>query len=143
VSKKPIYDEYDPWATYNPGAPDVVRRNPNQQRKPETPGALLHDCPATAAMLGVTEEKVRTFVRSGELRYINVGQGTKRPRYRFADSDIKELIERRTQQDIPQCQFSRPQSPRRISGTTSKSTVVGFTALRAAQTAKTPKNSRR
>jgi hypothetical protein len=32
--KKPIYDEYDPWATYNPGDAVMVRRNPKRNRKP-------------------------------------------------------------------------------------------------------------
>jgi hypothetical protein len=33
---KPVYDEYDPWATYNPDGPVVVRRTPkrNRIRKP-------------------------------------------------------------------------------------------------------------
>ena len=105
-----------------------------RKRKPVTPGGL-HDIPAAAARLGVTEEKLRAFVRDGELKYVNVGHGAKRPRYRFTDSDINELIEKRRQQDVPQCQSTSPKSPRRIICSTSYSTVVGLTALRAAQLA--------
>jgi hypothetical protein len=76
-----------------------------------TPGGL-HDIAATAVKLNVTEEKVRAFVRDGSLKYVNVGHGSKRPRYRFADSDIDELIEKLRQQDIPPCQSSKPQSQR-------------------------------
>jgi hypothetical protein len=34
MSRRPKYDEYDPWATYY-NAP-VVRRHPKRQRKPAT-----------------------------------------------------------------------------------------------------------
>jgi hypothetical protein len=32
MSKKAIYDEFDPWVHYNPSAPALVRRNPNRTR---------------------------------------------------------------------------------------------------------------
>jgi|SRR6478735_8339302 hypothetical protein len=111
-------------------------------RADDSPKQRLHDLRQTAAILNVTKEKVVGFVHSGELKYINVGQGEKRPRYRFTDPDIQEFIEARKQQDIPKCQSSRPPSPRRTIGTTSKPAVVGFTALRNAQIAKTPRSSK-
>lgn len=119
---------------FHPGVDDPKRR----KRRPLFPGALP-DIVEAARRLNVTEEKIRTFVRAGALRFINVGHGTKRPRYRFTDADLQDFIDSRKQQDIPQCQFSKPQSPRRISGTTSSSTVIGFTALRAARLARKPR----
>jgi excisionase family DNA binding protein len=114
------------------------------RRKQQTmvPGGLLTLAEA-AARLHVTAEKVRTYVRDGELQYINVGHGRKRPRYRFSDTDIDELIEKRKQRDIPPCQFSNPKSRATSIGTTSKSQVIGFTAQRNARLAKKPKNSKR
>jgi hypothetical protein len=32
MSKKPIYDEYDPWTTYDPAPLTVVRRTPKRTR---------------------------------------------------------------------------------------------------------------
>ena len=54
--------------------------------------------PAEAAQrLNVTPEQVIGFAHDGELHYVNVGRGSKRPRYRFTDADIDELIEKRKQ----------------------------------------------
>jgi hypothetical protein len=122
---------------FHPGADNPKRR----KRKAATSDGLL-DIPAAASRLNITAEKVRAFVRDGDLKYVNVGHGSKKPRYRFEDSDINAFIEKRRQQDIPPCQSSKPQSPRRIIGTTSRSNVVGFMAQRAAQLAKNPKNSK-
>jgi hypothetical protein len=32
MNHKPIYDEYDPWAMYNPGGTTFVRRTPKRVR---------------------------------------------------------------------------------------------------------------
>jgi|SRR5216683_1011270 len=109
-----------------------------KRRKPK-PANGLHDILATAIKLNVTAEKVRAFVRDGDLKYINVGHGSKKPRYRFTDSDINELIEKRKQQETPQCQSLKPRSPRHTSGTGSKSIVVGFMEARNARLARKPK----
>jgi hypothetical protein len=114
---------------------------PPKKRKP-TSSDGLHDIPAAAIKLNITQEKVRAFVRDGELKYINVGHGEKRPRYRFTESDINELIEKRKTQETP-CQSSGPKSQRRITGTDSKSVVVGFMEARNARLEKKPKNSKR
>ena len=103
----------------------------------------LRNAREAAAILNITEEKLLGFAHSGAIRYINVGNGSKRPRYRFTDADIEDFIENRKRQGIPQCQSSKPPSPRRSIGTTSKSEVVGFTALRAAQLARKPRSSKR
>ena len=105
---------------------------PNRSRKP-TLGGLLPPSQA-ADRLNVTVEQLFAFVRDGELRYVNVGRGSKRPRYAFTDADIQELIDKRKTREVP-CPCTSPKSPRRISGTTSRSLVVGFTARRAQQLA--------
>jgi hypothetical protein len=74
---------------------EVKLRKP-RRRKTVIPGGL-YDVAGAAVRLDITEEKVRTFVRNGDLKFINVGHGSKRPRYRFTDSDINELIEKRRQ----------------------------------------------
>jgi hypothetical protein len=48
-----------------------------------------------AGILKVTPEQVTRHVRDGELAYVNVGRGGKRPRMRFTEADLTEFIERR------------------------------------------------
>jgi len=111
------------------------RMEPRRRRKaPERPPDGLLTPAEAAARLRITEEQLSAFVRDGELRYVNMGRGTKRPRYRFTEADICELIEKRKEQDF-QCLSSNRKSPHRTTGTTSKSVVVGFMDRRAAQIA--------
>jgi hypothetical protein len=102
------------------------------KREPTPDGLLLP--PQAADKLNVTIEQLMGFVLDGELRYVNTGRGKKRPRYAFTDVDINELIERRQTREVP-CPSTSQKSPRRFSGSTSKSVVVGFTAQRAARLA--------
>jgi excisionase family DNA binding protein len=92
--------------------------------------------------LSVTADQATGFVQDGELRYINVGRGKKRPRMRFDLADLNEFIERRRRRDIAACQSIDRKSQHRIIGSTSKSEVIGFTALRAAQIARMPRRSK-
>jgi hypothetical protein len=110
-------------------------------KPPTTPDGLLLP-PQAAARLNVTVEQLFALVRDGELRYVNIGRGAKRPRYAFTDADINQLIEKRQTREAT-CPSIGPKNPRRISGSTSKSLVVGFTALRNAQIARKPKSSKR
>lgn len=96
------------------------------------------DVKQAARKLGTTEDQVRGFVQDGELRYINVGRGKKRPRLRFTEADLDEFIERRMRKSEPICQSTNRKS-HRFTGSTSKSGAVGFTAQRNAHLAKTPK----
>jgi excisionase family DNA binding protein len=102
-----------------------------------TDNALL--LPAEAARrLRITLDQLFAFVRDGELRYVNVGRGTKRPRYRFTDGDINEWIEERKELEAP-CPSTNRKNRHLTGGTTSKSVVNGFMARRAAQIAAKPK----
>src|SRR6516162_7095126 len=78
-------------------------------------------------------------VASGALRYVAIGHGTKRPRKRFADADLDAFIESQTRKDVP-CPSTRTETAaRRISTSTSKCEVIGFTARRNARRDAKPK----
>jgi hypothetical protein len=126
------YDDYDP-AT-------AKLRKP-RKRKSSIPDGL-RDAHEGAAILNMTKDQFMAFVHDGAIRYVNVGRGTKRPRYGFTDADLQDFTENRKQQEIPQCQSLRQPSPRRTIGSTSKPVVVGFTALRNAQLSKKPRSSK-
>jgi excisionase family DNA binding protein len=106
-----------------------------------SPGAQLFDLKQAAKKLDISEEQARGLVQDGELQFINVGRGKKRPRMRFTEEDLDDLIERRRRKSNPSC-LSTNRKSHRSTNTTSKSTVIGFTALRNAQLEKTPRNSK-
>jgi hypothetical protein len=131
---------------YLPESSDLEEYPPRTRKRRRRKAATsdgLNDMAATAAKLNVTKEKVRAFVRARDLQFINVGHGSKYLRYRFADEDINALIEKRRQQETPQCPSLKPRSPRHTSGTGSKSIVIGFMEARAARLEKKPKNLKR
>jgi hypothetical protein len=109
-----------------------------RKRKPRDPDGLL-DAAQAAERLNITIEQLMAHVDDGALRYVNVGRGSKRPRYRFKPADIDEFESNRTTQGRASCRFSKQQSPRRTTGTASTSNVVGFMAQRAARLARKPK----
>ena len=120
------------WRWLNDNA-ELARRRQVRNPKPNVK-AFLNSPSVAAQRLGVTVEQLFGFVHDGELRYVNVGRGSKRQRYAFTDDDINELIEQRKTREVA-CPSTSPKSRRHISGTTSKSVVVGFTARRAQQLA--------
>src|SRR6266851_3828217 len=91
-----------------------------------------------AARLRISAKQLRAFVRSGELRYVNVGRGSKKPRIRFTDADLTEFIAARTQRNNPPCPSTNLRT-RRIISLTSNSEVIGFQARRNARAAEKPK----
>ncbi len=99
----------------------------------------LLDSKEAAHRLRITVDQLGALVHDGEISYINVGRGQKRPRRRFAEEDIEEFKERRRRREA--CQFTSPKSHRSTSSI-SGSGVIGFTARRNAQLAKMPKNSK-
>src|SRR5437868_1506121 len=112
--------------------PASILRDPNALMKPDQ----------AAAQLGITVEQLLKFARDGALKSINVSRGEKKSRYRFDPIDIDAFKKARTQEHQP-CQSSSRKNPRRSTGTASKSNVVGFTALRAAQLARKASGSKR
>jgi hypothetical protein len=114
-----------------------------KRRPPRDPDGLLTAAQA-AARLGITVEHLMAHVQDGAIKSINVGRGKKKARYRFAPADLDAFkIERTSMEQPAPCRFSSRKSPRPITGSASKSNVVGFTALRAARLAKKPKGSKR
>jgi hypothetical protein len=105
--------------------------------------ATLLTLKETAARLKSTTDQVMGLVSDGKLKYINVGRGGIKPRYRFTETDIEDFVDQQRVREEPSCRFSNRKSQRRIIGSTSSSTVVGFTARRDAQLAKKLKNSNR
>jgi excisionase family DNA binding protein len=97
----------------------------------------------TAARIRCTPDQVVGLVADGELKYVNVGRGKIKPRYRFDEADIGDFIEQQRTREEPPCQSSRPPNQHRTSGSTSKQVVVGFTAARVAEAAKKPKSVKR
>ena len=91
-----------------------------------------------AARLQISAKQLRAFVRSGELRYVNVGRGSKKPRIRFTDADLTEFIAARTRRNNPPCP-STARKTRRTTFMTSSSEVIGFQARRNARAAEKPK----
>lgn len=55
----------------------------------------LFDLKQVAERLCVSEEQARGLVQDGELPFINLGRGKKRPRMRFTEADLHDFIERR------------------------------------------------
>src|SRR5882757_6388759 len=102
------------------------------------PNAKLFDLKQAARKLGISEDQVRGFVKAGELRFINLGLGKKRPRMRFTQTDLDNFVERRGQR-IVQC-LSIDRRSHRTGSMTSRPGATGFTARRNAQLAKTPKS---
>src|SRR4051794_32927192 len=103
-----------------------------------SPQLALLTHPETAQRLGITEEQLTAFVQDGEIAYINVGRGKKRPRRRYTEQDISEFLERRRRREA--C-LSIATSVRLTTSSISRSTVIGFMARRSARLVKTPNGS--
>lgn len=101
--------------------------------------AQLRSPQSAAERLGVSVKTLNGYVRDGELRYINVGRGSKKQRRKFTDEDLDDLIERRTRRDVP-CQSTSTKTARSIISTSSTK-VFAFTALRDARAGVRPKPS--
>jgi excisionase family DNA binding protein len=106
-----------------------------------TGATQLFDLKQAAQKLAISEEQARGLIKDGDLRFINVGRGQKRPRMRFTEADLDELIERRRRKSEP-C-LSTDRKNHRITSLTSKPVVIGFSALRNARLGKTQRSSKR
>jgi Helix-turn-helix domain len=100
-----------------------------RQRKPRisTPDGLRTAAEA-AARLGCSIKTLNGHVDAGDLHYVIIGQGKKRPRRMFTDSDLDAFIASRTRKDSP-CPL--PTSRARHTGTSiSKCEVIDFAGPR-------------
>lgn len=57
--------------------------------------------PQLAERWGVSDEKILTLIRNGELRAINVSSGTQRARYLIDEADVAEFEARRATRPLP------------------------------------------
>jgi hypothetical protein len=92
-----------------------------------------------AAKLGCSIKTLDGYVSTGALRYVALGHGKKRQRKMFTDPDLNEFIASQTRKDVPCPSIRTETAARRISTTTSKCEVIGFTARRNARRAAKPK----
>lgn len=66
------------------------------RRTEPTPARTKLTPPEVARRYGISPEKVHAWIRSGELRAIDVAnQGSRRPRYRIDLADLEAFEERR------------------------------------------------
>lgn len=115
----------------------------NRVRRPRKlrvrPSDGLRTAAEAAAKLGCSVKTLFAHADAGELRYVVIGHGTKRPRRMFTDPDLDELIANQTRKDTP-CPSIRTRTvARHTSTSTSKCEVIGFTARRNARRAVKPK----
>src|SRR5262249_5124203 len=90
-----------------------------------------------ASKLNCSIKTLNGHVAAGDLRYVIIGKGTKRPRRMFTDPDINEFIANQTRKDVP-CPSTRTRA-RRTGNSISSSQVIDFTAPRRPRPSGTPK----
>ena len=116
----------------------VLRGEPTRANPPPPPDGLL--TPAEAARkLRCSIKTLNAHVAAGDLCYVIIGKGTKRPRRMYAAADLDAFIANQTRKDVPCPSTSPKTAAHRISTTTSKCEVIGFTARRNARRAAKPK----
>src|SRR5262245_17886065 len=88
------------------------------------PDGLL--TPAEAARrLRCSVKTLNAHVAAGDVRYVSIGKGRKRPRKMFTDADLDAFITAQTRKDSP-CPFTASRV-RRSSTSNSASEVIAFT----------------
>jgi excisionase family DNA binding protein len=133
-----LIEEFDPeWGVW----PWIPLKRRRKVVLPADPNTLLTP-PQAAQHLSVTIEQLLALVHDGTLKGINVSRGRKRGRWRFTRADLDAFKASRIAEVQP-CRFLSPKNPRRTTGTASKSSVVDFSALRAARLARKPNGSKR
>jgi hypothetical protein len=107
-----------------------------RERKPRPPDGLRTMAEA-AAKLGCSIRTLKAHVAAGELRYVTIGHGKKRPRRMFTDADLDQFITTQTHKDSP-CPSSETRA-RHIGASTSSSKVIAFSAQPRPRPSATPK----
>jgi|GEM_PF-4255169 len=82
-----------------------VHRRQKEVRQPDSlaspPSDTLRTPKYAAARLGCSPKMLTAYVRTGTIRYIEVGQGVKRPRRMFTDAYLDEFIAHQTKRATP------------------------------------------
>jgi len=66
--------------------------------------------PAVAKLLHVRPDRVRAWIRSGQLRAVDLSDGT-RPRFRISESDLQIFLNRRSAAPEPKVSRRRRRDP--------------------------------
>jgi hypothetical protein len=80
-----------------------------------------------ARKLGCSVKTLNAHVAAGDLRYVIIGKGTKRPHRMYAAADLDDFIANQTRKDSPACR-SIASRARRSSTSNSASEVIAFSA---------------
>jgi hypothetical protein len=108
---------------------ELLRRWPTlkaRAAKQPAPDGLLTAAQA-AERLACSVKTLDAHVRAGELKYLTIGHGTRRPRKFFTASDLAAFIASRSKEDSP-CPSDATRAPR-SGNTTSKSKVIAFSEV--------------
>jgi hypothetical protein len=111
-------------------APEVAITSERRRMRKErvvVPNGLrtMHEA---AARLGCSEKTLKGHLARGEIGYIAIGHGLKRPRRMFADTDIDAFIANQSRKDAP-CPSTGARA-HHIGNSTSSGEVIDFTAPR-------------
>jgi len=93
-----------------------------------SPDGLKTAAQATAK-LNCSIKTLNAHVAAGDLRYVIIGKGTKRPRKMFTDTDLDDFIANQTRKDSPACR-SIASRARHTGTSTSSGEVVAFSGVR-------------
>jgi hypothetical protein len=114
--------------------PQPKRRQ--RQPSPRPPDGLRTQAEA-AAKLRCSIKTLTGYVKTGDLKYVVIGHGSKRPRKLFTDADLDQFIAHQTR-EAPTCPSDATRVPH--SGSTIfKSEVVAFSARPRKPTSAKPK----
>src|SRR5262249_32869277 len=115
-----------------------------QKAKPPVappPDGLLTRAEA-ARRLRCSEKTLRAHLDAGDLRYVSIGKGTKRPRKMIAPADLDDFIANQTRKDSPVCRYIASRA-RCSSTSNSASEVIAFTGQPRPRPGAKPKKSGR
>jgi excisionase family DNA binding protein len=73
---------------------------PKKKKRPAQPADRLTP-PQVAKRYGVSPDTVRSWIERGELRAVNIGNGTVKPRYRIEPAALADFDKRRTADKTP------------------------------------------
>jgi helix-turn-helix protein len=105
----------------------AIKRRRRAPRSPPPDGLRTPD--EAARKLHCSVKTLNAHVAAGELRYVSIGKGTKRPRKMFTPSDLDEFIAHQTRKDSPACR-SIASRARHTGTSTSSGEVVAFSGVR-------------
>jgi len=92
-------------AMYREAQEIIARKYPKPAkpaRKPRQPSSDgLKTAAQAAAKLNCSIKTLNAHVAAGDLRYVSIGKGRKRPRRMFADADLNEFVANQTRKVMP------------------------------------------